>query len=109
MRRLILPAAWISALLAILPLIGLAWLLISPPPDPFDGSIPNWKQLLNSSGAFVLLRNSLALSAAVCILSTLCGGWLAWMESRARYPGDRFLLLFSLLDQCPNLANGPNK
>ena len=65
--------------MAVIPLIGIGYLLLSPPPDPFGMPTPSVTDLLGESGLWALLRNSLALAITVGSLSVLIGGWLAWV------------------------------
>ena len=93
MERLIRLGSWLSLLLVLLPLLGLAVAAIDPPPDPFGGPPPSPSDVLSGG----LLGITIALGLAVTALSVALGGWLAWMEARTDYPGRAPLNVLGLL------------
>ena len=83
--------------MAVIPLVGIGYLLLNPPPDPFGMPTPAVGELLGESGLWALLRNSLALATIVASLSVLIGGWLAWVENRYEHWCQPALLRLCLL------------
>ena len=83
--------------MAVIPLVGIGYLLLNPPPDPFGMPTPAVGELLGESGLWALLRNSVALATIVASLSVLIGGWLAWVENRYEHWCQPALLRLCLL------------
>ena len=85
-------------LLAItLPLFGLAYLLLFPPPDPWGVPLASYAQIITQHNIIGLSLNSIALSVAVAMGSTLLGGIFAWVEQQHTYTGSRILNTLCLL------------
>ena len=97
MGRTVGALAWMAALLAVAPLLGLGAMLVSPPPAPYGLPAPSWAEISASKGLAGLMARSLALGAAVSAAALLAGGWLAWTEARKSYGGRRTLQLLGLL------------
>lgn len=76
-----------------LPIIGLGVAALAPPPDPFGGPPPRAADVLS----LPLVGGTFALGAAVAMLATLVGTWLAWVEARTTYAGRQLLALLGLL------------
>jgi len=93
MERLVRLGSWLSLALVLLPLLGLAAAAIDPPPDPFGGPPPRAADVLSGG----LLGVTVALGLIVTALSVGVGGWLAWVEARADYPGRAPLGVLGLL------------
>ena len=88
---------WGAAGLALLPLIGIALLLMSPPPNPFGLPQASWNELIQSHGLSVLWVRSMALATVVTLGSSLYGLILAMIGHRAQFRAVRLLHWFSLL------------
>lgn len=69
---------------------------LDPTPPPF-GEPERFFDTVASSGAPRLLGTTIALALVVAITALLLGGWLAWVEQRAEYPGRRTLGALGLL------------
>jgi iron(III) transport system permease protein len=89
--------AWIAAILAVSPLLGIGSMLLFPPPDPYGLPTPGWSEVAKSRGLAGLIARSMALGLAVSASACLAGGWLAWTEARKSYPGRRILQPLGLL------------
>ncbi|MGC6509623.1 MAG: ABC transporter permease [Myxococcota bacterium] len=88
---------WGAAGLALLPLIGIALLLMSPPPNPFGLPQASWNELIQSHGLSVLWVRSMALATVVTLGSSLYGLILAMIGHRAQFRAVRLLHWLSLL------------
>lgn len=88
---------WSAALLALLPLVGISLLLITPPPDPFGLPPTSLNELIQSHGLPILWARSITLSTMVMVASTAFGLTLAIVGSRFSFRGVRVLRWLSLL------------
>ncbi|MDA3959890.1 MAG: ABC transporter permease subunit [Planctomycetota bacterium] len=92
-----IPAVLVLSLV-LLPLLGLGYGLLAPPPPAlFGGAATSLGELVATSKAVPLLIRSLSLSGVVALISLLLGTWLAWLEQRCCYPGRRVLAIGALL------------
>lgn len=90
-------ALFLVAALAVLPLAGLCYGLVVPPPALFGAEPETLGSIATSPRVLALLLRSVALAAVVSVLALGLGTWLAWLEQRTRYPGGRWLAVASLL------------
>ena len=89
--------AWIFGGLALLPVVGLAYIIIAPPPDPFGTPGPHILDLMRSPIYLQLAQTTAVLGAVVASGSTILGALFAWVETRFEFYGKKWLLLMSLL------------
>ena len=87
--------------LPVLPLLGLLWGALEPPPTLFPGQgASSWSSLVirqGPSGGLGPLPQSALLALAVAALALPSGAALAWLERRADYPGARVLGALTLV------------
>ena len=96
MSRLLLVLAGIVALIALAPLVGILFFVIDPPENPFVEP-RSFSEIAASQNLYSLIGTSILLAIIVAIGAAIIGGWLAWVEVRAKYPGHGFLHLSGLL------------
>lgn len=97
MRVLRTIAIGLCLFLLLAPIMGLVYLLVYPPPDPWGQPLASFWDMLHNPFLQKQTWNSLLLSVMVALSATFTGGFLAWMEQRHQYWGDRGLHLLSLL------------
>ena len=97
MRILRITAIGLCLTLLLAPIIGLLYLLVYPPPDPWGQPLASFWEMLQNPFLQKQTWNSLLLSIMVAFGATFWGGFLAWMEQRHRYWGSRWLNTLSLL------------
>ncbi len=83
-----------AALVALLPLLGL---VVGAGAASAPGEALDLRELLARARALPLLMSTLALALGVTASALALGGWLAWVEQRASYPGACALALLGLL------------
>ena len=87
MRILRITAIGLCLTLLLAPIIGLLYLLVYPPPDPWGQPLASFWEMLQNPFLQKQTWNSLLLSIMVAFGATFWGGFLAWMEQRHRYWG----------------------
>src|SRR5579871_4798707 len=88
--------ALLTAMIMLLPLIGLGLGLINPPQNPLMSAVP-LSELWQQSDVWKLLANTIMLAVTSAILAVLFGTYLAYLSMRAAYPWQRILALLGLM------------
>lgn len=83
--------------LIVAPLLGLLYIIVYPPPDPWGQEQEHLWRMIQNPFLQKQTFNSLFLSILVAFGATFCGGVLAWFEQRHQYWGARWLHVLSLL------------
>ena len=80
-----------------LPLLGVVYGLLNPPPALFAMKQQTIWEVISSTGTPRLFLRSVSLGLLVSILALLLGTLLAWLEQRCQYPGRKWLSLGCLM------------
>ena len=94
--RLTRAAAFVALVVVLLPLVGMAFGLLSPPEHPLTGPV-SLGAIAKDAATWELLGRTLALGLVVAPSALILGAWLAWVEARYEYPGRTALAVMDLL------------